>query len=254
MKNVRFIMIVSAILSIVGLIIFTIASHNAYAFIKSIDISQQEDHIGRKCVEEKTILGVINLSNICEPTTEGGDGENASDVTTGSGPARKLPKDTAASGKVETAYEFDLGSNSASPVKNIVFYVVCGAAGLLAIVILKKLFDQRSKKVASFTKRTINKTQKNSPLFKFREESSTLPEEYIRRQLVLFERQLPIENRRRPEESVTEWTNRIGLNASILPYLESRYNPKHVDNEKVYSSFQNILDSYLSRTLKENNS
>ena len=208
MKNIRLTILLITALSIICLITFKIVSHSAYTFIKSIDISQQEDHIGRKCVEEKTILGVINLSNICEPTTEGGDGENASDVTTGSGPARKLPKDTAASGKVETAYEFDLGSNSASPVKNIVFYVVCGAAVLLAIVILKKLFDQRFKKEATFTKRTVKKKQKNSPLFKFREESSALPEEYIRRQLVLFERELSIENRRKSEESVTEWTNK----------------------------------------------
>ena len=82
--------------------------------------------------------------------------------------------------------------------------------------------------------------------------SSELPASLIRQELILFERKLDPRNRRHPQETVTAWVNRIGLQASILTYLQTRYDSdQSVADGTTLEEFKNQLDIYLSQHEKE---
>ncbi|WP_078146908.1 hypothetical protein [Exiguobacterium sp. HVEsp1] len=80
-----------------------------------------------------------------------------------------------------------------------------------------------------------------------------LPASAIRKQLIQFEAALPPYKRRRPTETLSTWAKRIELDASLLIYLETRYDDGNISPQRE-RAFTQQLDEYLLRTQKESNS
>ncbi|WP_214781108.1 hypothetical protein [Exiguobacterium sp. S3] len=80
-----------------------------------------------------------------------------------------------------------------------------------------------------------------------------LPASAIRKQLIQFEAALPPYKRRRPTETLSTWAKRIELDASLLTYLETRYDDGNISPQRE-RAFTQQLDEYLLRTQKESNS
>ncbi|MGE6491357.1 hypothetical protein ACQKD4_06565 [Exiguobacterium sp. NPDC077395] len=80
-----------------------------------------------------------------------------------------------------------------------------------------------------------------------------LPASAIRQQLIQFEAALPPHKRRRPYETLSTWAKRIELDASLLTYLETRYDEGDISPQRE-RAFTQQLDEYLLRTQKESNS
>ncbi|WP_214734237.1 hypothetical protein [Exiguobacterium sp. s154] len=80
-----------------------------------------------------------------------------------------------------------------------------------------------------------------------------LPASAIRKQLIQFEAALPPYKRRRPYETLSTWAKRIELDASLLTYLETRYDEGDISPQRE-RAFTQQLDEYLLRTQKESNS
>ncbi|VXB20481.1 conserved hypothetical protein [Exiguobacterium sp. 8H] len=80
-----------------------------------------------------------------------------------------------------------------------------------------------------------------------------VPDSAIRQQLIQFERTLPPQKRRRPYETLSTWAKRIELDASLLTYLETRYDDGNISPQRE-EAFTQQLDEYLLRIQKESNS
>ncbi|WP_244150724.1 hypothetical protein [Exiguobacterium profundum] len=80
-----------------------------------------------------------------------------------------------------------------------------------------------------------------------------LPASAIRQQLIQFEAALPPYKRRRPYETLSTWAKRIELDASLLTYLQTRYDDGNISPQRE-RAFTQQLDEYLLRTQKESNS
>ena len=80
-----------------------------------------------------------------------------------------------------------------------------------------------------------------------------LPASSIRKQLIQFEAALPPYKRRRQTETLSTWAERIELDASLLTYLETRYDDGNISPQRE-RAFTQQLDEYLLRTQKESNS
>ncbi len=80
-----------------------------------------------------------------------------------------------------------------------------------------------------------------------------LPASAIRQQLIHFEAALPPQKRRRPSETLSTWAKRIELDASLITYLETRYDNGEISPHRE-EAFTRQLDAYLLRIQKESNS
>ncbi|WP_228616883.1 hypothetical protein [Exiguobacterium sp.] len=77
-----------------------------------------------------------------------------------------------------------------------------------------------------------------------------LPDSPLRQHLIQFEQALPPQQRRRPFETLSAWARRIQLDASLLSYLEIRYDQVEITPQRE-EVFKQQLDAYLLRLEKE---
>jgi hypothetical protein len=80
-----------------------------------------------------------------------------------------------------------------------------------------------------------------------------LPDSPLRQHLIQFEQALPPQQRRRPFETLSAWARRIQLDASLLSYLETRYDKVEITPQRE-EVFKQQLDAYLLRFKKESTS
>ncbi|UTT41501.1 hypothetical protein [Exiguobacterium aurantiacum] len=80
-----------------------------------------------------------------------------------------------------------------------------------------------------------------------------LPDSPLRQHLIQFEQALPPQRQRRPFETLSAWASRIELDASLLSYLEIRYDKVEITPQRE-EAFKQQLDAYLLRLEKESTS
>lgn len=233
----------------------TLLSHTgqfAYTYYKGLDISGSElKSRVTDCRDKRKLFGVIDVVNIdqyCGPgeIEEGFNPSGASSSTDdppekGEGSPRENISDIS---------RYSDASETTSASRNPISFIIITGFILLSCLWLWKKRRKRSSGYAD------ELTEKTLTLDEHRQVQSTqtyetLPESELRRHLVLFERALPPQKRRKSHETITTWANRIGLNASLLTYLETRYDASEPKDVLHVTEFELQLNEYLSNLERE---
>ncbi|MEB1809680.1 MAG: hypothetical protein LPK26_20710 [Bacillaceae bacterium] len=233
---------------------FVLVTRQVYTLYQGIDLSGGEISIREtECSGKKTFLFVIKMGESCEDH-QAAEEPKSSAVTSVDGPTEDPPEGATPNGNIDGSSSLKSGTDNETKASSQILPYFLSILCLIFSIVW--LFRRRtiSRKKVSFErtpmKSTDNLSQEmysSNPLL-----SSELPASLIRQELILFERKLDPRNRRHPQETVTAWVNRIGLQASILTYLQTRYDSdQSVADGTTLEEFKNQLDIYLSQHEKE---
>ncbi|MCA0980307.1 hypothetical protein [Exiguobacterium aestuarii] len=256
MKQAKTIFASGILFSLLLVALISYSGQLGYRYYQSLDISGSEiTSWVTDCHDKRKFLGIFEVTDVdfwCgdapyeEPEGNGPDGAMIDSEEGSGGTPKEMIKDQSPS----------YGNPSSEESKNISYlpYIITALIISLGWWLWKK--RRPSKKQSEEGELDIEDhslvTSDNASM-QINRTVHPLPASAIRQQLIQFEAALPPHKRRRPYETLSTWAKRIELDASLLTYLETRYDEGDISPERE-RAFTQQLDEYLLRTQKESNS
>ena len=256
MKQAKTIFVSGILFSLLLVALISYSSQLGYRYYQSLDISGSEiTSWVTDCHDKRKFLGIFEVTDVdfwCgdapyeEPEGNGPDGAMIDSEEDSGGTPKERINDQSPS------YGNPLGEETSSV--SYLPYMITGLLILLGWWLWKK--RRPSKKQSEEGELDIEDhslvTSDNASM-QINRTVHPLPASAIRKQLIQFEAALPPYKRRRPYETLSTWAKRIELDASLLTYLQTRYDDGNISPQRE-RAFTQQLDEYLLRTQKESNS
>ena len=256
MKQAKTIFVSGILLSLLLVALISYSGQLGYRYYQSLDISGSEiTSWVTDCHDKRKFLGIFEVTDVdfwCgdapyeEPEGNGPDGAMIDSEEDSGGTPKERINDQSPS----------YGNPSGEETSSVSYlpYMITGLLILLGWWLWKK--RRPSKKQSEEGELDIEDhslvTSDNASM-QINRTVHPLPASAIRKQLIQFEAALPPYKRRRPTETLSTWAKRIELDASLLTYLETRYDDGNISPQRE-RAFTQQLDEYLLRTQKESNS
>lgn len=256
MKQAKTIFVSGILLSLLLVALISYSGQLGYRYYQSLDISGSEiTSWVTDCHDKRKFLGIFEVTDVdfwCgdapyeEPEGNGPDGAMIDSEEDSGGTPKERINDQSPS----------YGNPSGEETSSVSYlpYMITGLLILLGWWLWKKrrpskkqseegelVIEDHSLVISDNASMQINRTV------------HPLPASAIRKQLIQFEAALPPYKRRRPTETLSTWAKRIELDASLLTYLETRYDDGNISPQRE-EAFTQQLDEYLLRIQKESNS
>ncbi|WP_214740618.1 hypothetical protein [Exiguobacterium sp. s48] len=256
MKQAKTLFVSGVLFSLLIVALISYSGQLGYRYYQSLDISGSEiTSWVTDCHDKRKFLGIFEVTDVdfwCgdapyeEPEGNGPDGAMIDSEEDSGGTPKERIKDQSPS----------YGNPSSEESNNVSYlpYMITGLLILLGWWLWKR--RRPSKKQSEEGELDIEDhslvTSDNASM-QINRTVHPLPASAIRKQLIQFEAALPPYKRRRPYETLSTWAKRIELDASLLTYLEIRYDEGDISPQRE-RAFTQQLDEYLLRTQKESNS
>lgn len=256
MKQAKTIFVSGILFSLLLVALISYSGQLGYRYYQSLDISGSEiTSWVTDCHDKRKFLGIFEVTDVdfwCgdapyeEPEGNGPDGAMIDSEEDSGGTKKERINDQSPS----------YGNPSGEETSSVSYlpYMITGLLILLGWWLWKK--RRPSKKQSEEGELDIEDhslvTSDNASM-QINRTVHPLPASAIRKQLIQFEAALPPYKRRRPYETLSTWAKRIELDASLLTYLETRYDDGNISPQRE-RAFTQQLDEYLLRTQKESNS
>ena len=256
MKQAKTIFVSGILFSLLLVALISYSGQLGYRYYQSLDISESEiTSWVTDCHDKRKFLGIFEVTDVdfwCgdapyeEPEGNGPDGAMIDSEDESGGTPKERIKDQSPS----------YGNPSGEEMSSVSYlpYMITGLLILLGWWLWKR--RRPSKKQSEEGELDIEDhslvTSDNASM-QINRTVHPLPASAIRKQLIQFEAALPPYKRRRPTETLSTWAIRIELDASLLTYLETRYDDGNISPQRE-RAFTQQLDEYLLRTQKESNS
>lgn len=256
MKQAKTIFVSGILFSLLLVALISYSGQLGYRYYQSLDISGSEiTSWVTDCHDKRKFLEIFEVTDVdfwCgdapyeEPEGNGPDGAMIDSEDESGGTPKERIKDQSPS----------YGNSSGEETSSVSYlpYMITGLLILLGWWLWKR--RRPSKKQSEEGELDIEDhslvTSDNASM-QINRTDHPLPASAIRKQLIQFEAALPPYKRRRPTETLSTWAKRIELNASLLTYLETRYDDGNISPQRE-RAFTQQLDEYLLRTQKESNS
>ncbi|MBR3215266.1 MAG: hypothetical protein IKF69_02260 [Exiguobacterium sp.] len=256
MKQAKTIFVSGILFSLLLVALISYSGQLGYRYYQSLDISGSEmTSWVTDCHDKRKFLGIFEVTDVdfwCgdapyeEPEGNGPDGAMIESEDESGGTPKERIEDQSPS----------YGNPSGEETSSVSYlpYMITGLLILLGWWLWKK--RRPSKKQSEAGELDIEDhslvTSDNASM-QINRTVHPLPASAIRKQLIQFEAALPPYKRRRPTETLSTWAKRIELDASLLIYLETRYDDGNISPQRE-RAFTQQLDEYLLRTQKESNS
>ncbi|MCT4798182.1 hypothetical protein ACFO4U_03885 [Exiguobacterium profundum] len=256
MKQAKTIFVSGILFSLLLVALISYSGQLGYRYYQSLDISGSEiTSWVTDCHDKRKFLGIFEVTDVdfwCgdapyeEPEGNGPDGAMIDSEDESGGTPKERIEDQSPS----------YGNPSGEETSSVSYlpFIITGMIILLGWWLWKK--RRPSKKQSEEGELDIEDhslvTSDNASM-QINRTVHPLPASAIRKQLIQFEAALPPHKRRRPTETLSTWAKRIELDASLLTYLETRYDEGDISPERE-RAFTQQLDEYLLRTQKESNS
>ncbi|ACQ69179.1 hypothetical protein EAT1b_0246 [Exiguobacterium sp. AT1b] len=256
MKQAKTIFVSGILFSLLLVALISYSGQLGYRYYQSLDISGSEiTSWVTDCHDKRKFLGIFEVTDVdfwCgdapyeEPEGNGPDGAMIDSEDESGGTPKERIKDQSPS----------YGNQSGEETSSVSYlpYIITGLLILLGWWLWKR--RRPSKKQSEEGELDIEDhslvTSDNASM-QINRTIHPLPASAIRKQLIQFEAALPPYKRRRPTETLSTWAKRIELDASLLTYLETRYDDGNISPQRE-RAFTQQLDEYLLRTQKESNS
>lgn len=256
MKQAKTIFVSGILFSLLLVALISYSGQLGYRYYQSLDISGSDiTSWVTDCHDKRKFLGIFEVTDVdfwCgdapyeEPEGNGPDGAMIDSEEKSGGTPKERIKDQSPSYGNPSSEE----SNSASYLP----YIIIG----LIILLGWWLWKRRRPSKVQIEEEELNIENHSIVTYDNSSEQINrtlhpLPASVIRQQLIQFEAALPSHKRRRPYETLSTWAKRIELDASLLTYLETRYDEGDISPQRE-RAFTQQLDEYLLRTQKESNS
>lgn len=256
MKQAKTIFVSGILFSLLLVALISYSGQLGYRYYQSLDISGSEiTSWVTDCHDKRKFLGIFEVTDVdfwCgdapyeEPEGNGPDGAMIDSEDESGGTPKERITDQSPS----------YGNPSGEETSSVSYlpFIITGLLILLGWWLWKK--RRPSKKQSEEGELDIEDhslvTSDNASM-QINRTVHPLPASAIRKQLIQFEAALPPYKRRRPTETLSTWAKRIELDASLLTYLETRYDDGNISPQRE-RAFTQQLDEYLLRTQKESNS
>ncbi|WP_214816908.1 hypothetical protein [Exiguobacterium sp. s131] len=256
MKQAKTIFVSGILFSLLLVALISYSGQLGYRYYQSLDISGSEiTSWVTDCRDKRKFLGIFEVTDVnfwCgdapyeEPEGNGPDGAMIDSEDESGGTPKERIEDQSPS----------YGNPSGEETSSVSYlpYMITGLLILLGWWLWKR--RRPSKKQSEEGELDSEDyslvTSDNAPM-QINRTVHPLPASAIRKQLIQFEAALPPYKRRRPTETLSTWAKRIELDASLLTYLETRYDDGNISPQRE-EAFTQQLDEYLLRTQKESNS
>lgn len=256
MKQAKTIFVSGILFSLLLVALISYSGQLGYRYYQSLDISGSEmTSWVTDCHDKRKFLGIFEVTDVdfwCgdapyeEPEGNGPDGAMIDSEEDSGGTPKERINDQSPS----------YGNPSGEETSSVSYlpYMITGLLILLGWWLWKK--RRPSKKQNEEGELDIEDhslvTSDNASM-QINRTVHPLPASAIRKQLIQFEAALPPYKRRRPYETLSTWAKRIELDASLLTYLQTRYDDGNISPQRE-RAFTQQLDEYLLRTQKESNS
>ena len=256
MKQAKTIFVSGILFSLLLVALISYSGQLGYRYYQSLDISGSEiTSWVTDCHDKRKFLGIFEVTDVdfwCgdapyeEPEGNGPDGAMIDSEEDSGGTPKERINDQSPS----------YGNPSGEETSSVSYlpYMITGLLILLGWWLWKK--RRPSKKQSEEGELVIEGHSlviSDNASMKINRTVHPLPASAIRKQLIQFEAALPPYKRRRPTETLSTWAKRIELDASLLTYLETRYDDGNISPQRE-RAFTQQLDEYLLRTQKESNS
>jgi len=256
MKQAKIIFLSGILFSLLLVALISYSGQLGYRYYQSLDISGSDiTSWVTDCRDKRKFLGIFEVTDVdfwCgdapyeEPEGNGPDGAMIdSEEESGGTPKERIQDLSPSYGNPQ--------SNESNEISYLP-YIITGLLILLGWFLWKRRrpsnkqnkeddleFDDYSVVTSDSSSEHVNRVHHR------------VPESAIRQRLIQFEAALPSHKRRRPYETLSTWAKRIELDASLLTYLETRYDDGKISPQRE-EAFTQQLDEYLLRIQKESNS
>ncbi len=255
MRRAHLIFLSAVMAAIVLLSLFTYTGQLAYTFYQSLDISGSEvNGVSKGCRDKTKLFGMIEVVDVDRYCQSGGPLEEQFQAGEDMGPAEgPIDKGGTPRENLNDVSRISNGtpSEQASASRSYLPYIIVIGIALSAIWMWQKRrrIPRQFEEESSFAE----PLQKNPEIPSNQQNKSTvsLPASTLRQHLIHFEQALPVPKRRLPHETLSTWAARIGLDAPLLPYFETRYDEGAVLDTRQATIFERQLTDYLSQMEKE---
>lgn len=256
MKQAKTIFVSGILFSLLLVALISYSGQLGYRYYQSLDISGSDiTSWVTDCHDKRKFLGIFEVTDVdfwCgdapyeEPEGSGPDGAMIdSEEGSGGTPKERIQDQSPSYGNPQ--------SNESNEISYLP-YIITGLLILLGWWLWKRRRPSNKRKekdeleCEDHSLVTSDNTSEDS-----KRTAHPLPASAIRQQLIQFEAALPSHKRRRPYETLSTWAKRIELDASLLTYLETRYDDRNISPQRE-EAFTQQLDEYLLRIQKESNS
>ena len=256
MKQAKTIFVSGILFSLLLVALISYSGQLGYRYYQSLNISGSEmTSWVTDCHDKRKFLGIFEVTDVdfwCgdapyeEPEGNGPDGAMIDSEEDSGGTPKERINDQSPS----------YGNSSGEETSSVSYlpYMITGLLILLGWWLWKK--RRPSKKQSEEGELDIvdhSLVTSDNASMQINRTVHPLPASAIRKQLIQFEAALPPYKRRRPYETLSTWAKRIELDASLLTYLQTRYDDGNISPQRERAFIQQ-LDEYLLRTQKESNS
>lgn len=254
MKRAHFLFVCGVLASFIFVAFVSFSGQSAYTYVKGLDISGSPITSWiTGCHDKRKLFGIIEVVDTdrwCGDGSDADPGPGISEAGAIVGPSDE-EGGTPRENRDDSSPSY--GNPSTTESNRISLFPYIFSAILLLIGIWmwrRRRFNKRETEAVSTDER-INSMQEADGMFEeAKRPAHPLPESPLRQHLIQFEQALPPQQRRRPFETLSTWASRIQLDASLLSYLETRYDRVAITPQRE-QAFKQQLDAYLLRLEKE---
>ncbi|MCT4784819.1 hypothetical protein ACFQO8_06670 [Exiguobacterium aestuarii] len=257
MKQAKTIFVSGVLLSLLLVALISYSGQLGYRYYQSLDISGSDiTSWVTDCHDKRKFLGIFEVTDVdfwCgeDKIIE----ENWRGVAVGS--SSEGPDDKGGTPREKVNDELPSYGNPSSEETNSVSYLPFIITGLLILLgwwlWKRRRPSNKQSEVGELDIEDHSPVTADNSSEQINRTLHPLPASAIRQQLIHFEAALPPQKRRRPSETLSTWAKRIELDASLITYLETRYDNGEISQQREEAFIQQ-LDAYLLRTQKESNS
>lgn len=248
MRKAKVLFVSAVLISFLFVALFSFSGQLAYTYYKGLDISGSPiTSWVTDCHDKRKLFGFIE---VVDTDFWCGDG-SATDSGPGISEAGAIvgPSDdeggTPREDENDSSPSYGKPSTGESNRLSLLPFISIGVLLLIgAWVWRRRRFTKQGSEVVSTDENIEFRKEADGMFEQSKRPAHPLPESPLRQHLIQFEQALPPQKRRRPFETLSAWASRIQLDASLLSYLEIRYDKVEITPQRE-EAFKQQLDAYL---------
>lgn len=254
MRKAKALFISTVLISLLVVALISFSGQAAYTYFKGVDISGSPiTSWVTDCHDKRKLFGIIEVVDTNRWCGGGADEDSAS-KSSGSG---RIVGPSDEDGGTPRGNSDDLSpsygepSNDEADRLSLLPYILSASLLLIGAWLWRR--RRLNKKLSGSVSTDEVNHSSQEPEERFEQSPRSihpLPDSPLRQHLIQFEQALPPQQRRRPFETLSAWANRIQLDASLLSYLETRYDQVEITPQRE-EAFKQQLDAHLLRLEKE---
>lgn len=254
MRKAKFLFVSAVLISFMLVALFSFSGQLAYTYYKGLDISGSEiTSWVTDCHDKRKLFGFIEVVDTdfwCGDGSEADPGPGISEAGAIIGPSDD-EGGTPREDENDSSPSYGKPSTSDSDRLSLLPYILSAILLLIGIWMWRRRrFNEKEREAVPTDERINSKQDPDVTFEQAKRPAHPLPDSPLRQHLILFEQALPSQQRRRPFETLSAWASRIELDASLLSYLEIRYDKVAITPQRE-QTFKQQLDAYLLRLEKE---